>query len=103
MLPLLAGAALGAGVGGLTNYFAGKEKEKEEKKEAMRQLYNRYMSGGDMMQFGKPVQEAPSMGESFAMPILNAGLSSLGQIPKKGEEQPNEFAQMAKGYLGATR
>lgn len=102
-LGMAGGAALGAGIGGLTNYFSGQEKEKQDKKEAMRELYNRFLSGGNMMQIGKPVQQAPNMAESFGMPILNAGISMLGQPKSKPGEEPDWYQQAAKGYLGATR
>lgn len=105
MLPLLAGAALGAGLGGITNFMQGQEKEKQDKKDAMRELYNRFLSGGDMMQFGKPVQQAPGIEESFGMPILKAGISTLGQPAKKPGDPVEDdwYRDTAKGYLGATR
>jgi len=98
------GAALGAGIGGVTNWLGGQQKEKDDKKQAMRELYNRFLSGGDMMQFKQPVQQAPTLAESVGKPLLGAGLEAMtAKPPKPGEVQPEWYEQAAKGYLGATR
>ena len=105
---MLGGAALGAGIKGITNYFEGQDKEKDDKKAAMRELYNRYLSGGNMRLINKPVDEAPSMEESVGMPLAQAGLGAAANYAsqpklKEGETEPDWYQQAAKGYLGAGR
>lgn len=101
---ILTGGLIGAGIGGLQNWLGGQAKEKEEKKEAMRELYNRYLNHGNMMQIGKAPAQGPSMEESFGMPVLNAGINAFTQPKRKeGEKAPDWYEQAAKGYLGAVR
>lgn len=103
---ILGGKALGAGLGAIQNWMAGEDKEKQEKKEAMRELYNRYMSGGNMMQFGRKPQENPGMGEYVGGALLAAGADTAAKPPEMDEDgNPKEdwYQQAAKGYLGAAR
>lgn len=97
MLPLLGAAALGGGLAGIGNFIKGQDEEKRQKKEAMRGLYNRMLSGGNMMQFGPEIQEGPGLGEAVGMGVLGAGMGSLGR-----KEDPKEewYQQVARGYLG---
>lgn len=99
---------LGAGLGGITNFIGAKQQEEEDRQASMRQLYNDFLGGGDMMRLRAPVKKA-SLAAEVGKPLLSEGINSFGpdketeERRKKGLPDPEWYEQAASGYLGAVK
>lgn len=100
------GAALKAGIGGLTNLGQAEEEKEQARKAALQQLSSRFQAstGGQTFAPTPELPETPGVGEAVVAPMLAAGtdaaVSGALDPGKPGQKEDEWYKSAARGYLG---